>query len=345
MLKRVISFLFVVLTALPIFSACGQKEKQVFETFSYFDTYSTVTAFGAKDELAPYFEESEKILKKYHELLDIYNSYGNTVNLKAINDNAGKGTLTISKELFDVIKFGIEMHEKTNGKLNIAIGSVSSIWHDVREKASTSSSSIEMPSQDAINDALAHTDINSIILDENKLSINITDPSLRLDLGGIAKGFVATILYNRLIELGCESFLINLGGNVVSYGEKTDGTKWNAAIENPFDNDSLGYNKAIALDNSTLVTSGSYQRYFTFEGKSYSHIIDTNSGYPAQLFTSVSIKAPSSMSGLADALSTALFCMNFEDGLALISSINDVEALWIFNDGSYKTSSGFGGAE
>ncbi len=345
MLKRVVSFLFVVLTALPIFSSCGQKEKQVFETFSYFDTYSTVTAYGTKEETAPYFEESEKILKKYHELLDIYNSYDNAINLKSVNDNAGKGALTISKELFDVIKFGIEMHEKTNGSLNIAIGSVSSIWHDVREKASDSPSSIELPSQDIINEALTHTDISSIILDADKLSINITDPSLKLDLGGIAKGYVATILYDRLIALGCESFLINLGGNVVSCGEKPDGTKWSAAIENPFNIDSLGYNKAVILDNSTLVTSGSYQRYFIFEGKSYSHIIDTNSGYPAQLFTSVSIKASSSMSGLADALSTALFCMSFEEGLALITSIDGVEALWIFNDGSYKTSPGFGGAE
>lgn len=345
MLKRLVSIFLIILTALPIFSSCGQKEKQVLETFSYFDTFSTVTAYGTKEETAPYFEESERILKKYHELLDIYNSYGSTVNLKAINDNAGKGALTISKELFDVIKFGIEMHEKTNGKLNIAIGAVSSIWHDVREKETDSPSSIEFPSQDIINEALTHTDISSVILDENKLTINITDPSLKLDLGGIAKGYVATILYDRLIALGCESFLINLGGNVVSYGKKPDGTKWSAAIENPFNSDSLGYNKAVTLGNATLVTSGSYQRYFTFEGKSYSHIIDTSNGYPAQLFTSVSIKAPSSMSGLADALSTALFCMSFEDGLSLVSSIDGVEALWIFNDGSYKTSSGFGGAE
>ena len=157
MLKRFVSFFLIILTALPIFSSCGQKEKQVFETFNYFDTYSTVTIYSAEDDVKPYFEEVESILKKYHKLLDIYNSYDNTINLKTINDNAKKGALTVSKDLFDVIKFGIEMHEKTNGRLNIAIGAVSSIWHDVRECAYASPSSVEFPSQSTITEALTHT--------------------------------------------------------------------------------------------------------------------------------------------------------------------------------------------
>ena len=343
MLKKIIAFILIILLLLPTFSSCTQKEKQIFESFEYFDTYSTLTIYGSKDEVSLFFDEFDKTLSQYHRLLDIYNSYEDTVNLKTLNDTAKTSAITVSPELFDILKFGIEMHKKTNGKLNIAIGSVTSIWHDIRETASTSPESITLPSKDTLNEALSHTNINDVLLDEKNYSIQITDPKLSLDLGGIAKGYVASLLYERLISLGCKDFLINLGGNVVSAGKKPDGTSWLTAIENPFSNNSLGYNKPISLDNETLVTSGSYQRFFIYEGKNYSHIIDNANGYPPTFFTSVTIKTTSENSGLADALSTALFCMSFEEGSKLISSFTNVEAIWIFNDGSYKTSKNFGG--
>ena len=345
MLKKIIAFILIILLLLPTFSSCAQKEKQVFESFEYFDTYSTLTIYGSKDEISPLFEEFDRTLSQYHKLLDIYNSYENTVNLKTLNDTAKTSTITVSPELFDILKFGIEMHKKTNGKLNIAIGSVTSLWHDIRETASVSPESITLPSEDTLTEALSHTNINAILLDEKNCSIQITDPKLSLDFGGLAKGYVASLLYKRLISLDCTDFLINLGGNVVSAGKKPDGTSWLTAIENPFSDNSLGYNKTISLDNETLVTSGSYQRYFIYEDKNYSHIIDSSNGYPPTFFTSVTVKSSSENSGLADALSTALFCMNYEEGYALISSLDDVEALWIFNDGSYKASDNFGGAK
>ncbi len=342
MLKKIIAYFLIITLSLPIFSSCKQEEKQVFETFEYFDTYSTLTVYCSKEEADTYFDVFESTLKKYHELLDIYNTYDNVTNLKTVNGSARNESITVSKELFDVIEFSVEAYEKTNGKLNVAIGSVTSVWHTVREEA-TDSVAVEFPSQNTIADALSHTDINSVLLDENKLSITLTDAQTSLDFGGIAKGYVASLLYERLIELDCENFLINLGGNVVASGKKPDGTLWTSAIDNPFEDKSLGYDKTVSLKDMTLVTSGSYQRYFIYKGKSYSHIIDTSNGYPAQRFASVTIQAPAKYSGLADALSTALFCMSYEDGLTLISSMENVDALWIFNDGSYKTSENFGG--
>ena len=343
MVKRAVSFFLIITLSLPFFISCSKKEKQVYENFNCFDTYSTLTVYGSNDEVKPFFDEFDKTLKRYHNLLDIYNTYGDTTNLKVINDNAGKEAIAVSKELFDVLEFGIEMHRKTNGKLNVAIGAVTSIWHKARENASVSPANVTFPTQDSIKEALSHTDINSVLLDQKTCSVKITDPKLSLDFGGIAKGYVASLLYNKLISLGCKSFLINLGGNVVSAGTKPDGSSWISAIENPFDEASLGYNKSVLLTNQTLVTSGSYQRFFVYEGKNYSHIIDSESGFPPEFFASVTVKAPSSESGLADALSTALFCMSFDEGSKLIASMNNVEALWIFNDGSYKISAGFGG--
>lgn len=345
MIKRFLSFFLIISFVLPNFLSCKQENKQVFETFDYFDTYSTLTVYGEENETQPYFNAFEDTLKKYHRLFDIYNSYGETINLKHINDNASKYEIKLSSELFSALEFGIEMHEKTNGKLNVAIGAVSSIWHEIREKADTNPDDISIPSDDTLKAALQHTNINSIILDEESLSITITDPLLSLDFGALAKGYVASLIYERLISLGAESFLINLGGNVLAAGVKPNGENWLSTIENPFDDSSLGYKKAVSLNNSTLVTSGSYQRYFVYNGRSYSHVIDAQSGYPSERFASVSIKAPATQSGLADALSTALFCMSYEEGLALISSLGEIDALWIFSDGTYKATDGFGGTE
>lgn len=345
MIKKLVAFFLIMSFCLPFFSSCKSNQELTFETFEYFDTHSTLKVYGKEEECATFVNVFESTLEQYHQLFDIHHSYKDVVNLKSINDSESHSKIKVSKELFDALAFGIAMHEKTNGKLNVAMGAVTSIWHELREKAATNPDDIVFPSENTINEALRHTDINSIILDEETLSLTITDPLLSLDFGAIAKGYVTSLIYERFISLGCESFLINLGGNVLASGAKPDGSNWLSLIENPFDDSSLGYNKTVALKNATLVTSGSYQRYFVYNGKSYAHIIDPQSGYPSERFTSVSIKAPASQSGLADALSTALFCMSYEEGLALVSSIENVDAVWIFNDGSYKATDGFGGSK
>ena len=133
------------------------------------------------------------------------------------------------------------------------------------------------------------------------------------------------------------TILLNLGGNTIAYGEKPDGSPWLVGIESPAEG--IEYSSSLALTDAALVTSGSYQRYFTVDGVRYHHIIDSESGSPAQGFLSVSVICPDS--ALADALSTALFCMTEEEGRALIASLPNVEVLWILTDGSMRTSDGW----
>jgi thiamine biosynthesis lipoprotein len=250
-----------------------------------------------------------------------------------LNSSRFPQLLNKAKELFDV----------TYGKFNVAIGAVSSLWHEARIYSTKYPSKAYIPTSSEIQEALLHTDIKALILDEEMCSVFYSNKKLSLDLGAVAKGYVTSILHERLIELGCNNFLINLGGNVAAYGTKPKNESWNVKIENPFTNKSSGFNKIIKVNNSTIVTSGSYQRNFTFNGTEYSHVIDSTNGYPANIFASVSIQAPASSSALADALSTALFCISYEDGLSLIEKLENIEALWIFNDGSFKATSGFGG--
>lgn len=346
MKKRILAIFLTAFLCSSLLFSCAKSEKHTVESFEYFDTYSSLTLYCDENKLSIYESEFKDTLEKYHELFDIYNSYDGIINLKHLNENASIAPVTVSSELFEALEYAKELSSLTNGKFNLALGAITSIWHNVRESASQENEALSFPSENEISDALSHTDLGSLVLNSSDSSVFFKDPRLALDLGGIAKGYVASLLCERLILAGCESFLINLGGNVVAFGKKPSGESWSAAVENPFNSASLGYNEVISLHNSTLVTSGSYQRFFTYHGKSYSHIINPQSGYPADGFSSVSVKAPHSKSALADALSTALFCMSYEEGLELVSSIEGVSAIWVFNDGSYKISSdSFGGAQ
>lgn len=345
MKKRILSLILLITFTVSSLSACSQSTKQTAERFDCFDTYSALTIYCTNKEFEIYKAEFDVMTEKYHKLFDIYNLYDGTVNLKTLNDRAALSPVTVSDELFDALVLAKKLYNITYGKCNVAIGSVTSIWHDARTLSIKSPNKAYIPSQEEINEALLHTDINNLILDEETKSVLYSDPKLLLDFGAIAKGYVASLLYKRLIAIDCKNFLINLGGNVVSYGTKVQNEPWLVKIENPFDNKNSGYNEAIELNDSTLVTSGSYQRYYTYNEKKYSHIIDSVNGYPADLFTSVSIQAPADSSALADALSTALFCMSYEDGFSLVDKLENVEALWIFNDGSIKSTSNFGGGK
>jgi thiamine biosynthesis lipoprotein len=159
---------------------------------------------------------------------------------------------------------------------------------------------------------------------------------MAVDLGGITKGYASDEVASLLKGKGVESAIVSLGGNVFGIGTKPNGDKWEVALANPLDaNDYCGL---ISIEDKAVVTSGGYQRFFEENGKKYHHIIDGDTLYPAEYFGSVTVITEDS--GLADALSTALFCMSYEEGLALISSIGGAEAVWIYENGEIKTTSG-----
>lgn len=321
-----------------LLSGCTPKKNngpKACEFFGYFDTVSSLKLYETdEDKLNEARNKFETLLCEYDRLLDIYESHGDVVNLYDINLNAGKEPLTVDERLFDALEFGKQMYTLTNGACNIALGSVISLWHEAREHASKDPDEAYIPNKSDISEALLHKDINSLVLDRNALSVQITDPKLSLDFGAVAKGFVAEKAAELLCSLGYDSFLINLGGNVLAVGKKSDDEGWSAIIENPFDDGREGYTETLKLCDQTLVTSGSYQRFYTVGGKKYSHIISNVDGMPPEHFASVSVLAPSGSSAMADSLSTALFCMELGEGKKLIASLDGVEAIWITADGS-----------
>ena len=311
-------------------------------SFDYFDTVTTVSGYAESKEVFDRIASSAlEELGEYHRLFTIYHRFEGLENLCTINELV-KGehrTVTVDRRIIDMLLYAKDMYAKTNGRVNIAMGSVLSIWHDYREIGMSDPASATLPPMDKLTAAARHTDINCLVIDEENLTVTLTDPAMKLDVGAIAKGYAVEMVARRLEEQGVTGFVLNVGGNVRTIGAKGNGDKWVVGIENPTDDEEKPYLAYLGLAGEALVTSGSYQRYYLVDGKRYHHIIDPDTLMPSEGFTSVSILTGSSADG--DALSTALFCMSFEEGLALIESMPNTEAMWVFHDGQEKTSSGF----
>lgn len=338
-----------ILLLLGILSSCtvlpaNETNLQKFSAYSfdYFDTVTTVTGYAESQEA--FDEIADGILGElgeYHRLFTIYHRFDGLENLCTINElvNGAHRTVTVDRRIIDMLLYAKDMYHKTDGHVNIAMGSILSIWHDYREIGMSDPASAELPPMEKLTAASEHTDINCLVIDEENSTVTLTDPAMKLDVGAIAKGYAVEMVAKRLEEQGITGFVLNVGGNVRTVGPKGNGEKWVVGIENPVDDEEKPYLAYLELAGQTIVTSGSYQRYYLVDGKRYHHIIDPETLMPSEGFVSVSILTKSSADG--DALSTALFCMSFEEGLALIESIPDTEAMWVFQDGREETSSGF----
>ncbi len=219
------------------------------------------------------------------------------------------------------------------------MGSVLSLWHDYREKGLNDPSAAQLPPMDLLMAAEKHTDIEDIAIDGN--TIFKKDSEIKLDVGAVAKGYATEKVALWMQDEGITGYLLNVGGNIRIVGDRPDGEKWQIGLENPdTENTEEPYIEYLELsDGYSVVTSGSYQRFYTVEGKNYHHIIDSDTLMPADKYKMVSVINKNS--GVADALSTALFCMDYNEGKQLVNSLENTYAVWVGKDGKITYSKGF----
>lgn len=335
---RLISLFLLVTMILSCFVGCDKdKEKEKLQykniSYNYFDTVTTIIGFEeTQEEFAEVSREALQLLGEYHRLFDIYNEYDGIENLCTINKlyEGEHKVVTVDRRIIDMLLYAKEMYVKTNGKLNIAMGSVLSIWHDYRTKGIDEPWHAELPPMDELRAAAEHTSIDDLIIDEENCTVYLADPQMKLDVGAVGKGYAVEMVARMLEEKGKIGYVVNVGGNIRATGKKASGELWKAGVENPTEDPNNPYIAYIGLEKEASVTSGSYQRYYIVDGKAYHHIIDSETLMPATGFLSVSLICKSSADG--DALSTALFCMSLEDGMALVNSLEGVEALWVDED-------------
>jgi thiamine biosynthesis lipoprotein len=338
-MKKIICFLLVFSTLLS-FASCktttdGKESKTRSRTISstHFNTASSIHTYAdeSDDNINSYASVADDLLFRYHKLFDIYYEYAGINNIKTINRNAGKSPVTVDKELIDFLEYCKELYAITRGKTNIMLGSVLSIWHDIREEADGNFGFIQesyLPTEEELNEAAKHTSIDLLVIDREASTVYISDPEASIDVGAVAKGYAVDILHKRLVEMGADSVVLNIGGNVRTIGLKPSGEEWVTGITNPDKTSDDSLICKIKIGDTSIVTSGDYERFFYAGDKKYHHIIDPVTLYPADYFSSVSIITENS--ALADALSTALFCMSYEEGKALIESLDvEVDVIWI----------------
>jgi len=337
MLKRTVSLLLVLLLLSGCSGSVIRKEQSIYEA-TFLTLFDTVTVIKGPAESEQAFSElSQSIygeLEYYHQLFDIYHDYEGLNNLKTVNDMAGIAPVPVDRAMIDLLTDCRSYYEMTGGKVNIAMGGVLKLWHEARTDALDHPDRASIPPMEALEVAADHSSFDAVIVDEEASTVYISDPNVRLDVGAVAKGWAA----QRIAEKAPKGMLFSLGGNVCATGPKTaSGTPWVIGIRDP-DGTADQYLHTLYVTGGSYVTSGDYQRAYMVDGVLYHHIIDPETLMPSRYWRSVTIVCDDS--GLADALSTALFLMDREAGQQLLD-ICGAMALWVDEEGNIFYSPGF----
>ena len=334
------AILLACLAVLQLLTGCAAPAAQPLQRYeasflNLFDTVTTIVGYAESEEafraaVQPIHDE----LLIYHQLFDVYNDYEGVANLKTINDHAGEGPVEVDRRIIDLLLLCREMYDATGGRMNAAMGSVLLLWHEARNAGLEEPETAKLPEPELLTAAAKHRDFDDVIIDEAHGTVEIADPQLRLDVGAIAKGYAV----EQVARSAPEGMLISVGGNVRATGARpTDGSPWVIGVQNP-DAEAGEYLHTLYIVDSSVVSSGDYQRYYTVDGVRYHHIIDPDTLYPAAYWRAVTVICADS--GIADALSTALFTLPMEEGQALLDRFGAV-ALWVDFHGEILYSEGF----
>ena len=317
-LKYIIGIILIILSII-IYICCNNQNKIYSKNLFYMDTYINIKInSNNKEKVEEAFLEAEKLFETYHNLTDRYNSES---NLYLFNHTNGK--VNVDSRLYDLINYAYSWYFKSNGLFNINMGNVIDIWKQYRDSGNG------IPTKDKLD---VNIDINNIKLLDNNTILN---NGANIDLGGVTKGYVTKLVGEKFEKLGITDYIINAGGNVL-VGNKKSG-EYKIGIESPLKDGSIY--QIVKGNNISVVTSGSYERFYEYEGKLYHHIINPNTLYPSDYMKSVTIISEDS--ALADILSTTLFLMPIEAGIEYLKDFDNVEAIWYSNENEIIKSEGF----
>ena len=320
---------YLIIVCLLFFVGCNFKEKMFTKNYFYMDTYLNVKIYSKdKKEADQTLEEIDKIYDYYHRLTDRFHSDKKLINVYYLNNILKVDEpIIIEEELFVILKKCLNYYEESNGLFNIALGNVSDVWHNYREEERGIPTIEELRNSGSIN-------IESIVLGKNNTFLKKEE--IKIDLGGIAKGYATKVVEEYLKNKGFKKYLINAGGHV-TVGEHYNKKEYKIGVEDPLKRNKIF--KVIKANNITVDTSGSYERYYEYEGIKYHHIIDPFTLFPPNFMLSVTVITNDSFK--ADFLSTYLFLMPIEEGIKKINKMEGIEALWYGLNGEIFYSKGF----
>jgi len=293
-------------------------EQQGTKQFYSLGTFIGLNLWGRDVEAA-----IEETVTKLSEIDDKMSAYKKDSEISKINLLAGQGFCQVSKDTFTVIKKSMEFSQLTKGAFDATIRPIVQLWGIGTDTA-------RIPTEEEITKTLQLVNWHDIELDEAMCSIGLKHPMQTIDLGGIAKGFAADVVKEIFEKHEVSRAIINLGGNIFVLGTKDDGSLWNVGIQHPlFERDTaIGL---LSTTNTSIVTSGGYERFLEKDGKIYHHIIDPKTGKPSDAgLMSTTIISNTSIEG--DALATSVYIMGLTKGRKLIESLPGVEAIFVMEN-------------
>ena len=325
-MKKIYIIIFIILFLFIFFLLYKDNyEKTITKNLFYMDTYIEVKLYINDTKKANRtLIEIDNIYKDYHKLTSRYEKFSSIKNVYYINEILKPNEyVKLDKRLMDIINYSIEYYYKTEGLFNVALGNVIEKWKNYRDDKIGIPTYIELKTSGSNN-------IEDIVIIDNKI---MKKSDVKLDLGAIAKGYTTQLVGEYLESIGVNKYLINAGGNV-KVGKHYSDSKYKIGIENP--NNKEDIHQIIKGENISVVTSGSYNRYYIYNDKKYHHIIDPKTYFPPYNMESVTIVT--SNSAYADVISTYMFLISIEDGIKYIDSLADVEAIWYdINNKIYKS--------
>lgn len=321
----------LVVFSLAVLAGCSsRKASPVSKTKFTFDTVSTISLY---DPAPPgTFERAFALLNRIGNRMTIDTKQGELID---VNKAAGEHPVKVDPELYHVIRIGLRFSRLTDGVFDIAIGPLTKLW-------GIGTGGDVVPPDAKIKRALALIDYRDVVLNDSAHTVYLKRREMVIDLGAIAKGYAGDKVKELLVKAGMKHAIIDLGGNVVTIGGKPDGSPWRIGIQAP-DLVRGKYMGILSVRNEAVVSSGQYERFFTYKGRRYGHILSTRTGFPvANGIAGTTIIASSSTD--ADALSTSVFALGIKKGLALVDSLPHVEAIILTDDKRVYVSRGVEGS-
>lgn len=317
-------------------------DKQEIEFYDTFDTVVHIAIYTDDDSFAKEnLVYAKERYEELHKLFDNYKTYPDLVNVKTINDNAGIKPVTVNDTLFQLIKSSIDDYNNISHNTNIALGPVTKLWNEYRELYEAGKTKEEvialkgqaLPSDKELEKLRPLVNIDKIKLDEEKQTVSL-EKGMELDLGATAKGFATELVAKELEDRGVKSCVISAGGNVRIIGKPTDGRdNFRIGVQDPEFESSEHVLATLNVANTSIVTSGDYQRYFDLDGVRYCHIINPDTLKPAHEIKSATVIKEDS--GLCDFLSTAAF-NSTDDEIKELSDKTGAGIIWVDKDMNIK---------
>ncbi|RKE04260.1 FAD:protein FMN transferase [Marinifilum flexuosum] len=264
-------------------------------------------------------------IKRIEKLISSWDSDSQT---SAIVRNAGIKSVQVDRELFNLIRRCKKISHLTHGAFDISYASMDKIWK-------FDGSMMQMPDSASVAKSVSKINYKDIILDNANTNVFLKKKGMKIGFGAIGKGYAANKALEIMSKMGLDGALVNASGDLITWGRDEDGKDWKIGISNPKEKDQIF--SWLSIGETAVVTSGNYEKFVTFNGKRYSHIIDPRTGYPVSGLSSVTIICPNAE--LADALATSIFVLGAKSGLQLINKLNGIECILVTDDQKMLTSS------